>query len=193
MRSFLGLMMPAHAGRELSALLAPLSRFSDVLRLGDPANFHITLAFLGDLDRRQVAAAADLPARLEGVKWPLEISTGAPAGHPARRPRVLLAGISQGSDQLVDLHARTATALAAADLPLPTGPYRPHITLARLRPRANRSQRSNISAAFAESLAGESISFQVQRLELVASRLTSRGPIYQIVRPPGAVRPGCGP
>lgn len=102
------------------------------LRWADPAGLHLTLAFLGGLDPR------DLPAVEEGIRSvadrcsPFVAGTGRlGAFHRAGSVRVLWYGVESPEGALSDLAGDLATAL---DVPLDE-PFRPHVTVARARRR----------------------------------------------------------
>jgi 2'-5' RNA ligase len=114
------------------------------LRLLAPEGLHITLRFLGARPVGEIDAIArtlTAPA-LQPVG---ELSLGAPLWLPPRRPRALAVEVhDDAEDSLHTLHDELARALAAVcepdprATPAPAGRhhrYRPHVTVARLRPR----------------------------------------------------------
>ncbi|MDH4051389.1 MAG: RNA 2',3'-cyclic phosphodiesterase [Rubrivivax sp.] len=105
------------------------------LRWLDPASYHMTLAFLGQV------ADARLEALLAAARGGLR---EAPASQPAlgelvwlpqsSRPRVL-AVMVRGDERLLATHAALCQALARAGFALERRPLLPHITLARCQRR----------------------------------------------------------
>lgn len=95
-----------------------------------PADLHLTVAFLGDLD---AATAGALTAHLTGVAPPvLALDALHVESWPdARRPRVHVLRYAE-SGPLMQLHDSVSAALRAVGLPVESRPYRPHVTLARL-------------------------------------------------------------
>jgi 2'-5' RNA ligase len=94
-------------------------------RLHAPANFHVTLPFIGAVAHAQVpalAAACSVPLTpfdlvLDHVEvWPRGIVVLAPTTVP---------------DVLVELHSRLTDAVCAQGIELEPRAYRPHLTLAR--------------------------------------------------------------
>ena len=104
----------------------------DALRWAEPDGWHLTLAFLGNVDPSDVAAITDAVREVAAVHQRTEVATARLGAFP--RPssaRVLWYGVADPDDALATL----AGALVAA-LRLPRDePYRAHVTLARARRR----------------------------------------------------------
>jgi 2'-5' RNA ligase len=100
-----------------------------------PEKWHITLRFLGEVDevaRDRVAACldeADLGEPFR-VRW-----GGLDAFPRASKANVLWVGVEHGFDHLEALHARVERALDGAGFPPEDRPFRPHLTLSRIRPQ----------------------------------------------------------
>jgi 2'-5' RNA ligase len=129
LRLFVALDLPA-------AAVAALVRFRDaaadpaVWRRLAPETFHVTLAFLGWRD--DAAPAAEVVQRV-GFAAP-RLRLGDALLLPPGRPRVLTVAVADPSGGLAALQAEVAGALAAAGAYAPEArPFRPHVTVARLR------------------------------------------------------------
>ena len=100
------------------------------LRWTDPSRWHVTLAFLGDVDRDHVPTIVDRVASVAQGHRPLSLPTGGVGAFPdASTARVAWYGIGDPDGQLTDLAvdvARSSGVSVEAD-------YRPHLTLARAR------------------------------------------------------------
>ncbi|MEA2646898.1 MAG: 2,3-cyclic 3-phosphodiesterase, partial [Chloroflexota bacterium] len=112
------------------------TRFPE-LSVGPAENLHLTLAFLGELDDAAVGAAGDAvkgAAPALGDSW--RLTWGAPGVFPDwGRPRVVWLGVDAGVQRLVEVHGALAGELRARGLPAEERPYRPHLTLGRVRGR----------------------------------------------------------
>jgi RNA 2',3'-cyclic 3'-phosphodiesterase len=139
MRLFVAIVPPAAALDELDAVVNPLRAARPELRWTTVQDWHLTLAFLGEvgadilpeLNRRLERAAARHQAQR------LAIAGG--GAFPGRsRARVLWAGIEAGPG-LAPLAATVAAGARRAGAPPPDEGrrYRPHLTLARCREPAN--------------------------------------------------------
>ena len=97
----------------------------------DLESYHVTLRFMGELDRLQ---AEDLDAALAEIAAPgFELSlAGVGQFESGGRPRLLWAGV-EGSPALRHLARKVDRAAVAVGLPPEDRNYTPHVTLARLK------------------------------------------------------------
>lgn len=99
-------------------------------RWSDPADLHVTLAFLGEVPGARVAG-------LLGALGPVAAGSRAPdlqltgAGTFGRRPRVLWSGVTGDVAALDELAGRVAAAARHAGVPVEDRPFVPHLTLGR--------------------------------------------------------------
>jgi RNA 2',3'-cyclic 3'-phosphodiesterase len=162
-RLFVALSLP---GDVRAALAVP---GDDVWRPVPPESLHLTLAFLG---ARPAADVAAITRVLEA-----EAATPAPrlalAGAlllPPRRPRVLSVALDDLDRTLVPLQARLSDGLAEAGVYTPEKrPYRPHVTVARIRPRARATPAAE---------GPERVEFAACELKLYRSLLHPKGARY---------------
>lgn len=102
----------------------------------EPDSLHVTLLFLGEVEDRDLAAVCRTVSRVCAEHDAFTLAVEKVGCFPnARRPRVLWAGIGEGADELIALHAALEEPL------LELGCYRreerqytPHLTLGRVRP-----------------------------------------------------------
>ncbi|HET9951540.1 MAG TPA: RNA 2',3'-cyclic phosphodiesterase [Candidatus Eisenbacteria bacterium] len=118
----------------LAALTRDLSRLVGGVSWVKPGNFHMTLRFLGDLGESGVARLGDAMARgAEGATAPVAELGGIGAFPSLERPRVLWVGLARGGDELLALGRRVNAAIDAAGFERADKPFRPHLTLGRVR------------------------------------------------------------
>lgn len=154
MRLFLALEAPAawraEAARALDALAAALdAEARAALRPVAPERLHLTLRFFGEVDEDGAPwLEAALRARLPPLGARLALTAAGTFGAPARASAAWL-GVGG------DLGALRGAALAAeaaareAGLPPERRAWRPHLTIARVRPRAAAGARRAIARAVA--------------------------------------------
>lgn len=151
------------------ALLALAPRADTGIKPVTRERMHLTLHFIGDAD------PADVTRALSGVcAEGFELTISALGMFSRRgRPAALWAGVDS-NERLHRLHAAIGEALAAAGCELDSRAYRPHVTLARLTPRAD----TGAVKAFLARSAIDPLEFAVRRFVLLSSRTGEEGPTY---------------
>jgi RNA 2',3'-cyclic 3'-phosphodiesterase len=143
-------------------------------RWQDEAQLHLTLRFIGEIDRHR---AADADAALAGIVHPAFDVAIEGVGSFERRgePAALWAGVAP-QEPLKALHKKVDQALVRAGLEPERRAYLPHITLARL-PRGAGPVGGFLGGA--ATAAGPA--FRVEDFCLYESRLIPAGAVYTIV------------
>lgn len=145
-----------------------------------PGNIHLTLKFLGEIGER---GAERVGRALEGAAAPHAPFTAGAAGFgvfpPKGPPRVVWAGVGEGAEALVSLHGSVERALAALGFPREGRPFRPHLTVGRVRSPRNAAALREAIAELGGGLLG---TFSVGHLDLMDSQLHPRGSIYTLLR-----------
>lgn len=182
LRCFAAVEVPAPAVRR--ALESAQQGLRRAFGPGDPVKwvpshqFHFTLKFFGEIpaDRAHEAAAILQQVAAGTAPFHLEV-TGLGAFPSVERPTVLWSGLGQGKAELVGLAERVESAMAAAGFPREPRPFKPHLTLGRVREGAK------VPAAVAESLQakGSYGGWRVERLVLMRSELLPAGPRYTVM------------
>lgn len=176
MRLFVAIVPPAGVLAELTAAVEPLQATAPDLRWASSAAWHLTLAFLGDVDE---AIVPDLATRLERAARrhpPQELAIAGAGAFPGpTRARVLWAGIRGDKRALASLAASVAAAARRAGAP-PADEgrkYNPHLTLARCR------QPANVGALTAELTDFSSADWTARAIHLIRSHLGGGAPRYE--------------
>ncbi|NBB52009.1 RNA 2',3'-cyclic phosphodiesterase [Rhizobium sp. CRIBSB] len=141
-------------------------------------HLHITLAFYGDVSER---AADDLASELEraagGGPFDLELK-GVGAFGDAHRSHTLWAGVQAG-ERLTILAGRCRAAAERAGIAMERRDYRPHLTLAYLKPQTNPDR---IGAWITGHNLLHSPPIRMDRFGLYSSVLTPDGSNYALER-----------
>ena len=133
-RAFFGLPLPDVHREALAQYLAACAAAAPDFRWTSPANLHLTVRFIGTVERSIVDVIAD---RLSGRPLAgFELALGA-IGTFKRGPlvRVVWLQVRSGSDAAGELAARVEAECVQAGLEPEPRPFQPHLTLARARPR----------------------------------------------------------
>ena len=109
------------------------------LRVVSPQNLHVTLAFLGYLPEKAIAAVAEVVGSVAAAAPLIELAPE-PVAKPKGRPRLFaLDAVSEGT---VVLQAELERQLVARRLHEPEKrPFWSHVTVARVRPERRGSKR----------------------------------------------------
>lgn len=137
---------------------------------------HVTVCFLG----WRAEAEIDRIARLViGCARPAgELAVGQPVWFPPRRPRVVAVELGDGEGRLGELARAVGSELAAHAGHVPEErPFRPHVSVARVRARRGLPARSRPRLALEVPGAGEA--FAATALTLQRSHLSREGAQYE--------------
>lgn len=166
-RLFTALEIPAEVASALTLHRGGLAG----ARWIEPADYHITLRFLGDVGRR---TANDLDEFLAEIRnYPFEVTLDALGSFGGDKPRAVFARV-QPTPGLTELQADLERLTRRLGLPLEGRKFVPHVTLARLR------DTSPVDVAHFLSLHPivRPISFTARRLALMSSRDSVGGGPY---------------
>jgi len=106
----------------------------DGVRLIEPGSLHVTLCFLGIRPAAQTREIASACETVAGARVG-ELALAEPAWLPGRRPRVLGVGVVDDGGRLADVREQLAVHLGRW-YDREARPFFPHVTVARVRPRA---------------------------------------------------------
>lgn len=169
-RLFTGLEIPAEASLLLSLKRGGLQG----ARWIDPENYHLTLRFIGDVDRSigdEVAHALD--RFVDGAPFDLTLNHLGVFG--GNKPHTVYAGIAP-SEALNQLHASQDHLFQRLGLAPDPRKFTPHVTLARLRDVAP----ENVAAWLAAMPAFQPIGFTVTRFVLFSAKEMVGGGPYVV-------------
>lgn len=166
-RLFTGLEIPSEIGGLLSTMRGGLPG----ARWIDPANYHVSLRFIGDIDD---AVAREVAAELHRIKRkPVDVELSGLTSFGGRKPRAVVASVTP-SRPLMELQAEQERLLRRVGLAPEGRKFTPHVTLARLR------DASNVDVAHYLSASGffPTRAFVAPRFVLFSSRASVGGGPY---------------
>ena len=178
-RTFLGVAISDDTRRRSATLQRELATVADV-KWVEPANLHVTLLFLGDLDDRDlvdVCKVATAAARREPA-FGLRVS-GLGAFPTPRRPKILWGGIVEGAESLLRLHTALAAPLIESGIYRKEDrDYTPHLTLGR----ANADEDSNrLASELPKRLNWDGGATAVEEVLVYSSELRRAGLEYAVL------------
>jgi len=142
-------------------------------------NIHITLKFLGEVEKSQLEQFSGCCAAIEWSTFVLKLG-GSGYFPSVKRPHVFWQGFSAGIDEMRGLLSQVERCAVGIGVLKDFRPYTPHLTLARIKP----SKDGNAVAVFrqlqkkADDLLPVGSSFPVTAFSLYQSQLTPAGAVY---------------
>jgi 2'-5' RNA ligase len=130
MRMFVAVVPPRPVLLELRAALTTLPHGDAAVRWTHPESWHITLAFLGEVPEQTLPDLTERLARAAARATPMELAV---AGGGQFDSHTLWAGIQGDRDRLGRLSESVAAAARRCRVKVDERPFRPHVTLARVR------------------------------------------------------------
>lgn len=178
-RCFLAVDLDPKVSASICQTIARLKQVMPSLRWVPPANFHLTIKFLGAIEQSQIdPLAVALDEQLRPFPRFSINAKGLGVFPDLRRPRILWVGLT--GTQLLTLVARVESALQALGFVAEKRPFTPHLTIARWR------QFDRPSQALSEALAhwrdcefGETT---IDKVVLYQSVLRPAGATYQTLK-----------
>ncbi|WMS41075.1 RNA 2',3'-cyclic phosphodiesterase [Acuticoccus sp. MNP-M23] len=166
-RLFTALALPEAVRTQLTFLRGGLKG----ARWIDPANYHITLRFIGDVDDR---VADEIAYTLSSIQRdPLSIRLCGLASFGSRKPHSVYARV-EPTEALSELQAEQERMFQRLGLPAEARRFTPHVTIARLRGTSPREVADwlTVRGGFAVP------PFEVEEFALLSSRASTGGGPY---------------
>ena len=139
MRLFIGVELPDAvkrvAAQQLDGVKERVRRAAPAasMRWVEPANLHITLWFIGEVDEPGAAAlTSSLQSAFATPRFDLKLE-GLGAFPPGGPPRVIWIGVAAGREPLISLYGEIRDRLAPLGYEPEARPYSPHLTVARVK------------------------------------------------------------
>lgn len=179
-RTFIAVGIDRFTRDRLAGLQQRLAESAPGVKWAAADNWHVTLLFLGEVGEIEVldvcrtveTVCRDVPA------FPMTLS-GTGAFPTPRRPRTLIVNVTEGADELRQLHDALEKPL------LELGCYRreergytPHLTLGRVRASDDPAALAGVVQQFSNWQGGQS---QVREVLVMSSQLRPDGPEYTVL------------
>ena len=175
MRLFVAVHLPTELTDRAAALLPAAL---PALKRVRPDLMHVTLAFLGWTGDDQLDAVDEAARAAVRGHRAFDLTFSRAGRFPASgRPRVVWLGIGEGGDALAALAGSVVAGLRDRQLDFDDRPFAPHLTLARVRDEASGAETRTVAAAV-EAIAVPELRARVDRIAVVESVLSPKGPRY---------------
>jgi len=167
MRAFIAIELPGEVKATLQSLGQRLRRAKVSASWVKPERMHLTLRFLGDIPEADVVRVGSLLEEHCTPLSPFTLSVANAGVFPsAKHPRVVWAGVSPREGELLKVQRIAEDAAQATGLKPERRPFRPHLTLARIRNEVNAPE---LMALVAQERGFHGGSFSVASVSLFSS------------------------
>lgn len=180
-RSFLALLLP----EEMKTAAADLQeqakgRFPPgSVKWVDPALFHLTVRFFGDLDRKALAKASSVVESMEGAFAPVTVRLKGTSAFPSpARPQVIWIGVEEPAGCLAALAGEIDLRIREAGFGPADKPWKSHLTIGR----TGRDRHLRLDAGWTTGLTWPDTDYTIRTVALMRSDLRPQGPTYTPLR-----------
>lgn len=179
LRCFVAVKVPLGRAQCLREAQARLRAAEGNWKWVDPESFHLTLKFLGNVERSAIADLwASVSDALRGTqRFKMEFRGLGVFPNP-RSPRVAWAGIEAGAAELRELAAKVEEACSAHGFDRERRPFKAHLTLGRARRPDGNPDLASVVQDMTDAHMGEA---GVDRVLLMKSTLTPKGALYDVL------------
>jgi 2'-5' RNA ligase len=185
-RTFLAIGIPEDQQLRLAEVQEALGRHAKQMKWVRPKLLHLTVRFLGNVDRNRLELVTRAAAQATADLAPFTLRLTDIGAFPSERsPRVIWVGLLEDSGlaALQRLFALTENALAASGFERESRAYAPHLTLGRVRDDVSQADRREVGESLrnVRSLAHASGVVPVTELLVMRSDLSRSGPTYTVI------------
>lgn len=173
MRLFFAIELPEGIKKKLSAISEELKKLGLDAYIVKEEQFHMTLLFIGNRDELQTKQIIWQAKQAEFRKFSIQVATAGVFPNPTHIKIFWIGGISE-KRSLLKLHTELSKCIGKE----PEEFFREHITLARIRSKANISKLLKLMEKLEREVFGE---FLVDHFVLMKSELLPEGSKYTVL------------
>jgi len=175
-RAFIAIPIPGEVKAQALDIQTQFRKAGLRLRWVKPHGMHLTLKFLGDIDRAQVAAIETALQTAAGTSPPLKLAAQGIGVFPApKKARVLWIGVAGDTSALHAIHGRLENALEPLGFKPEKRRFSAHLTLARAKGRLDPIQLVGGMETIGRF---EPVWFEAREVALFRSDLKPDGAVY---------------
>ena len=178
-RTFIALEIPADKREKLGRLQSLIAPDVPGTRWVDPGQFHVTLAFLGDVPHADLAGLCRAVGEVAAGHGPIDLRLEGLGVFPdPRRPRVAWVGLAGGGlEPLGALQQAVAEAASRAGYP-PDQRFNPHVTIGYIKVSRGADPQPDLTPLLRHYQRWMAGSFHAAEVVTFASNPTPDGPAY---------------
>ena len=179
-RTFVAVEITPEVRRTTEELQKALATAGVSAKWVEPDSMHFTLAFLGDINDREIPLICKAARDACRTIPPFTVKIAGVGAFPnLRRPKIAWAGLTEGASEMIALHDAVAARLETTDLyNREERGYRPHLTLGRVKAEGDSETLANAIAKYATWIGGR---VAVERVNVYSSMMKKSGPEYSLL------------
>jgi len=179
MRTFIAVGISSEARERIAQIQAEFRSVGPDVKWVEPENLHITLKFLGEVEKERLLEVIEKTKLGVGEISNFKVHLSGLGTFPSvKSPRIVWVGVSQGKDELRRLSEGIEENLSHLGFPKEKRGFSAHLTIGRVRsPKGKEKLVKKIEELEATDV-GE---FPVDKVLVMESQLSSKGPTYRII------------
>lgn len=175
-RCFVAIEIPETIQTLLTSAQEELRKFVRGVSWVKRENIHLTLRFLGDVTPNQISVIKYSIEQVTDTRSPFSMELGGIGAFPnLSRPRIIWAGVKIGADEVGAIAREIDLRLSRRGYERDGKPFRPHLTLARLKSRTNLKPLIDVFQQY-DTISGARM--MVKQVRIVQSQLRRGGAVY---------------
>lgn len=182
MRAFIAIKLPKKLCDYLTGLQQELKKTQADVKWVAPNNIHLTLKFLGEIDTGKLDEIIAELKEISKNKTPFNIRPSSLGAFPKITfPRVIWVGIDKGDVETCQIAKDLEGKLVELGIPAEDKKFSSHITVGRVRSNLHRERLVAGLSDLASRKLPENLEFLADKITLLKSTLTPKGPLYEIL------------
>ena len=175
-RTFIAVTLSEEIKKEIKKAQDEMKQLVDGVRWVMPERLHITLKFLGDIQKEQISDISSAISKCCTGKQPFNLSIKGLGVFPnINKARIIWAGIDEGFEPLSQLACLMDEEFSKMGFENEQKPFKAHITLGRVKDFAKLDKFASGIKAYNEFVFG---SETVKSITVMQSELHREGPVY---------------
>lgn len=173
MRAFVAIKLPKEIESEMAKIQGDLKKTGLEAKWVKPENVHLTIAFLGSIDNKQVVVIKKILSPINRlIEKPIKLRLRNLSAFPnVSRARIVFVDLFAEIERLNDLALKIRNELKNKRIWFDEKPFIAHLTLGRFKKPENLTY-------LIKKIVIEHVSFEVKEFFLYQSQLSSLGSIY---------------
>jgi len=180
MRTFIAVGISSEAREKIAQIQAEFRKGDPDVKWVEPKNLHITLKFLGEVGEEKLSGVIEKTSfAVSGISNFRVHLWGLGSFPNLRSPRVVWVGVNEGKTELKNLSERIEENLSYLGFAKEKREFSSHLTIGRVRSPRGRGKLTKKIEDRERYDVGE---FSVDRVLVMESQLSSKGPTYRIIK-----------